>query len=266
MDATHRYAPRTVRSVAHAAALLHEVASAAVPPTLTALARRIGLSKPATYNLMNTLIAEHLVAKDASGRYTIAWSMYELGSAVRPAQTIRDAARPALFRLAAQTRGIALLSVLDRDTVLYIDREESDREFDMVAGVGRRSPLHATASGKVLLAHMAPSGIGRYLRTPLERTTTTTITDPRKLGRELVRTRQEGFGVCWGEQEPLLSSVAVRVPFTNPGLQASLAVAFTTKRLSSLSPSRLAQRLRDAAQSVAREMERLSGVSIFALG
>lgn len=264
METTTRYAPRTVRSVAHAAALLHEIAAAPTPPTLSTLARRVGLSKPATYNLVNTLVAERLAVKDAAGRYSIGWSMYELGAAVRPAQAIRDAARAALFRLAAQTKGIALLSVLDNDSVLYIDREESEHAFDMVANTGRRSPLHATASGKVLLANMAAPGIGRYLSRPLKPTTNATITDPHRLGQEISRTKKEGFGVCWGEQEPLLSSVAVRVPLRDTTLQASLAVALTTQRLSTMSPARLAQRLRDAANRVAAGLDRFSASASFA--
>lgn len=252
------YAPRTVQAVGHATALLREIASASAPPTLSALARKLGLSKPATYNLLNTLIAERLVDKDPSGRYTIAWAMYELGAAVSEAQVVRRAARPALYRLADETGGSVLLSVLDRESVLYIDREELSGDFRMIANTGRRSPLHTNASGKVLLANMSSGGVGTYLSRPLKPKTASTITDPRRLLTELNEAKDEGYGVCWGEHEPLLSSVAVPLATADGVVRGSIAVAVTTERLKKISPSRLVTRMRNAAQEAAAEYARLA--------
>lgn len=258
---TKNYAPRTVQSVGHAAALLREIAAAAAPPTLSLLARKLGLSKPATYNLVNTLIAERLVDKDADGRYSIAWAMYELGAAVSEAQAIRRAARGALHRLAEQTDASVLLSVLDRQSVLYIDREELSDGLRMTANTGRRSPLHTNASGKVLLANMDAVSVRQYLSCPLKPKTSATITDPRRLMNELVKAKDEGYGVCWGEHEPLLSSVAVPLITRDGVVRGSIAVAVTTARLKRISPSRLMARIRSAADEAALEYARLPVVN-----
>jgi Transcriptional regulator len=246
-----------VQSVTHASALLHAIASARTPPNLSTLARRLELSKPATYNLLNTLIAERLVRKDASGRYRLDWGMYELAASVGTAQAIRRASRPSLHRLAEETGGATLLSILENDSVLYLDRGQVEHSFSMIANTGRRSPLHTNASGKVLLASMSPGGIRSYLQRPLKARTTATITEPARLILELDKVKAEGYGTCWGEQEPRLSSVAVPIFIPDRRVCASLALAVPTERFRRLSPSQLAEKLRHAAGDISSEMERV---------
>ena len=60
-DPMSKYAPRTVRSVSHAVELMRMLAAAQGAMTLTLLSRKIGLSKPAVYKLMNSMLAEGVV-------------------------------------------------------------------------------------------------------------------------------------------------------------------------------------------------------------
>lgn len=247
---TSNYEPRTVRSVSHAIQLMRFLADAPGTLTLSFLARKVGLSKPAVYNLLNSLVAEDLVRRDPAGGYRLAWGTYELGSTVAEAQEIARAARNSMQRLAASVPGAALLSVADRDRVLYVDREQDDPAFFTVAGVGHRSPLHATASGKVLLAFLERRDRDRILSMPLAASTTTTVTDRAALEVELIGIRDKGYASCWGEHEPRLSSLAVPVFDKSKRLRASIAVALSTERLRRGSPAAMVDRLRDAAEGI----------------
>jgi DNA-binding IclR family transcriptional regulator len=157
-----------------------------------------------------------------------------------------------MSRLAANYPGAVLLSVPDRHHVLYLDRRQKDPGFRTLAAIGRRSPLHATASGKALLAYATASEQEAVLSGPLPASTTTTIVDRHSLAREIRRVREQGFAMCWGEHEPTLSSVAV--PAIGPAGRpfASFAVVTSTERLRKSSPSRAVDQLRRAADELSR--------------
>jgi DNA-binding IclR family transcriptional regulator len=250
-DPVSKYAPRTVRSVSHAVELMRFLATSLGPLTLSQLSRKIGLSKPAVYKLMNSLLEEHMVHRDLDGGYRLGWATYELSVQVSEARELATAARFAMMDLADTVPGAALLSVENRDRVLYIDREQEDPAFVTTATIGHRSPLHATASGKVLFAGLADRDIARLLAQPLAASTTTTVTEPRTLAVELSRVRNNGYAACWGEHEPRLSSLAVPVKDRNGRVHAALAVAVSSDALRRSSPSRIVTRLQRAALVVA---------------
>jgi DNA-binding IclR family transcriptional regulator len=102
----------------------------------------------------------------------------------------------------------------------------------MRANAGRRGPLHATASGKVLLAHAPASELlDRLLAAPLPPLTTTTITSPAVLRRELAEVRAQGYATCWQEREVGLCSAAVPLRDYTGTVVGSLAVAGPATRL-----------------------------------
>jgi len=249
-DPASRYEPRTVRSVSHAVELLRLLARAQAPLTLSVLSRRIGLSKPAVYNLMNSLVFEGLAQRDPTGGYRLGWTAYELAGRVAEARELAEAARFALMELAGEVPGAALLSVIDHDGVLYVDREQEDPAFVTLATIGHRSPLHATASGKALLAGLPDREVRRVLSGPLSPSTTATITEPRALAADLQRVRAEGYAVCWGEHEPALASLAVPVVGKGGRAGAALAVAVDASMLRRISPARIVARLQKAADAV----------------
>jgi DNA-binding IclR family transcriptional regulator len=72
------------------------------------------------------------------------------------------------------------------DIVLQID---APHLIQAVNWVGHSYPLHATSSGKILLAALDPPRLERVLSGPLERLTPATITDPEVLRREIDRVR-----------------------------------------------------------------------------
>src|ERR1700754_82490 len=150
---------RVVRSVKHAIELLRLLAANGGAVALSDLARKSGLSKTSTFHLLRTLEIEKFVARDEGGRYRLSWGAYEIGSAVTRSVDLTRTARPHLDRLAEETGEATLLGIREGESVLYIDRGQADQSFTMVANVGRRSPLHTNASGKLLLAYSQPTFI-----------------------------------------------------------------------------------------------------------
>jgi len=253
-DSEPAAAPRIVRSVARAATLLKAMAARGRPMGLSDLARSIEISKPATFHLLRTLELEGFVVKGSDATYQLDWGLYELGSAVIRSVDLTRVTRIHLDRLAEETGEAVLLSILDGESVLYLDRGQSSESFTMVANVGRRSPLHTNASGKVLLAHQDQKFVATVLGKPLEANTPATVCNPRELEVQLLDARRDGYATCWQEQELGLCSIAVPIFDYTGRACAAMAIAGPAERVTRQSVPGLVQRLQDEARQISSKL------------
>ncbi|HLK45923.1 MAG TPA: IclR family transcriptional regulator C-terminal domain-containing protein, partial [Acidimicrobiales bacterium] len=112
--------------------------------------------------------------------------------------------------------------------------------------VGRPSVLHATATGKVLLAFggaRVPEALVAY--------TERTITDPAELERELERVRASGIAQAAGEREPDLAALAAPVLGRGGVLAAILGLQGPAVRVR---VAALREPLRRAAEELTRSL------------
>jgi DNA-binding IclR family transcriptional regulator len=89
---------------------------------------------------------------------------------------------------------------------------------------GRTVPLHATSTGKVLLAFGDPSGVTRPTGRRLERFTDTTLTTVAALEEQLAQVRIRGFATCRGEFEASAWGVSAPVVDDAGRLAAVLSI------------------------------------------
>jgi len=200
-----------IQSVDRAVDLLLAVAAASpAAATAPALARACGLNRATAWRLLKTLQGRGLVAVDEStGRYSIGLTAMELGSAAGPDALIA-AARPVLERICEQTGETASLAVPGMGGLTYVD-EVTPTAVLTASWLGRSVPLHATSTGKALLAFLPAEQVRRVLAGALPQFTDTTITEPDALAAELAATRARGYGVCAGELESSLYGVSAPV-------------------------------------------------------
>ena len=243
---------RRVRAVEHAIDVLGCMARVGRPIGVSDIARRVGLSKATVHNLLVTLESRRFVMQDPhSALYRLSWALYELGSGVVRDVELSRVARPFLDQLAAKTGESVLLGILDGDSVLYLDRGEPQGGLRMVASAGLRGPLHATASGKVLLAFGGDSAVlERVLAVPLERMTPATVIQPAALRRQLGQVRSRGYATCWQEREIGFSSVALPLRDYTGQVAGSLALAGLASRLTPRSLRLYLSQLRHTAYDI----------------
>lgn len=244
--------PRRVQAVDRALDVLDCMGAAGRPLGVSDIARRTGHSKATVHHVLATLLSRRYVMQDPyTSLYRLGWALYELGSSVVRDVEFTRAARPFLDRLAAETGESILLGILEDDAVLYLDRGESPSGLRMIANAGRRGALHATASGKVLLAFSSDAQlVERVLGQPLPRLTRSTITDPTALRKQLASVRTRGYAVCREEREIGLSSVAVPLRNYTGLVVGSLALAAPSSRLTRTSLQGYLGSLRAAAHEI----------------
>lgn len=246
-----RQGPRRIQAVDHAVDVLECLARHGAPVGVSDLTRQLKLSKATVHHMLGTLEARGLVMREpGQPLYRLGWRLYELGSAVVRSVDVARIARPFLDELAQTTGESVLLGILDGDSVLYLDRGDAPHGFHMVAAAGRRSPLHATASGKLLLAFADTDVVERYLERELESYTADTVTDPATLRDQLSGIRACGYATCWQERELGLCSVAVGVRNHTFETVASLTLAAPVGRLTPDNIQSHVGALRPAAQQI----------------
>ena len=207
MARTGQPATRQVAAVQRAIAILDELADARSELGTNEIARRTGINVSTISRILATLVSGGLVEHvAATGRYRLGVGVIRLASAAGERLDIRSLAHPHLAEIASRTQETATLSIPGGREAITLDYVQSPLSVRSVAEVGRASAAHATAVGKVYLAHggIVPDG-------PLAAFTERTIVDHDVLQTEVARVRERGWGQALGEREEDLNAVAVPV-------------------------------------------------------
>jgi len=206
----HRGTAR-IQSVDRAIDLLLAMADASPAGAgVPALARACGLNRATAWRLLKTLQARGMVSVDeATGLYSLGLTAVGLATAAAPYALIA-AAHPVLEGACRQTGETASLAIPGIGGLTYVD-EVTPTAVLTASWLGRSVPLHATSTGKALLAFLPPEQARRVLAEDLPAFTNTTITTPAELAAELTATRTRGYGTCVGELESALYGVSAPV-------------------------------------------------------
>ena len=211
-----------VQAVDRAARLLAAVTSASPQgDTLANLAVAVGLNRATAWRLLNTLEANGLVDRDpVANRYHLGFAVLRMAASAGYGGLARRT-HPLLERVCAEVGESTSLAVAGRRGVVYVD-EVAPPSVLTVNWVSREVPLHATSTGKALLAWLPESEARTLLELPLPRFTDATVTDPDRLLAELASTRDQGYARCAGELEPTLNGVSAPVRDTAGGRTAAV--------------------------------------------
>ena len=200
-----------VQSVERAVALLEAVADgSAEGEPVAVLAARCGLNRATAWRLLGTLEAHGLVDRDpATQRYSVGFAVSRLAASAGVDGLVRRA-HPVLVRLSERTGETADLAVARPLGLTYVD-EVAPPSVLAANWLGRQVPLHATSSGKALLAWLPDTEVAALLEHRLPRYTDATLTSLKALRADLEQTRRRGYGSCVGELEPTLNGVSAPV-------------------------------------------------------
>jgi IclR family acetate operon transcriptional repressor len=215
------------------------------------LGRGLGVHKATASRLAATLAAGGLIERDpASDRYRLGFGLLRLVGAAMASIDLVRTAHPVLEELAERTHETVNIGVRSGDGVVYVDQVSSAHLVASTNWVGRRTPLHCSSSGKVLLAHMPEAERQQALARPLEALTARTVTDPARLRRQLEEVRVRGYATIREELEEGLNAVAAPVRQSDGAVVAALSVSGPSFRVRPIDLPRLGRLTVDAAGAV----------------
>jgi len=245
---TGQPATRQVAAVQRAIAILGVLADARGELGTNEIARRTGINVSTISRILATLVRGGLVEHVAvTGRYRLGVGVIRLANAAGERLDVRSLARPHLEDIAAQVQETATLSVPGGHEAITLDYVQSPLSVRSVAEVGRASAAHATAVGKVFLAHGGTVPAGQ-----LHAYTERTIVDHDALRAEVAGVGERGWGQALGEREEDLNAVAVPVLDPAGKLAAILGIQGPAVRFSP-------RVMRSAVELLMERAERISG-------
>ncbi|MFE6888412.1 IclR family transcriptional regulator [Streptomyces sp. NPDC057694] len=246
-------ASKPANSVAKALHVLHAVARADGPHRLGDIAERSGVPKATAHRVLATLVEEGYVAADGEGRYGCGVQLRSLA-----AQVLSDDAVgiDAVLRALQQRLGQAVhLAVLSGDHATYTHKVDPGHAYRIATDVGTPLPLHATAAGKALLAHLPGREAADILdRTGLPARTPRTHTDRAALVEELAAIRAAGYAVDYEEADDSICSLAAPVLDADGTAVGAVSVSSLTFLVTEVQLAEFAPAVRQAAQDVSRRL------------
>src|SRR5262252_1288367 len=182
--------------------------------SVTELAERVKLHKSTAHRLLSILERHRIVERDSeTGRYRLGLRLFELGTIAMDRFNIRDRARPYLESL--------LEEVI-----------EPARSVRMASRIGHRKPVHCTAVGKVILAHLSEAEQDSILQIHgLPRLTPKTITTASELKGEFKPIRERGYALDNEETEQGLRCIGAAVLDHSGRPVAAISVSAPSFRL-----------------------------------
>ncbi|MBT2548825.1 IclR family transcriptional regulator [Arthrobacter sp. ISL-65] len=220
--------------------------------TVGAVAHELEVHKSTASRLLAVLELQGLVTQSSwRGTYSLGFGLVRLAGAVTAQSSFPRAAQQACEELSRSLPETLNVSILDDLAAVNIAQATGNAAlYQAHEHVGHRTPLHATSSGKVLLAFADEKTRRAYGRMELERFTDRTITEHSALNEELERVRRCGWAYSHQEWEDRINAVAV--PVRNPAGQVLAAMTATgpEHRLPYEVFADIAARLRPAADQL----------------
>ena len=162
--------------------------------------RKLALTQSNVSRLLNTMVSIGYVVRDEStGYYRLGPEIVSLGSIALNNYEIRKQAMPELYELEKRSGLDSNLAVIEGDSIFYLAHVDSYDSPRMYTFVGHRNPLHCTAIGKVLLAHLPLTEARAHLNKPLHAYTENTITEPEQIEKHLEAIKKQGYAMEWEE-------------------------------------------------------------------
>jgi DNA-binding IclR family transcriptional regulator len=252
---TDAHSPPRIRSVIKAVNLLTWLTCEPEPRTAKEAAVACGLPLPTAYHLLDTLVAEGMLSKDARRCYHSGPRLGLIVDAYSRRSAQPEHLTAPLRRLAETTGETTYLSGFRDGDVTVLASVEGNQAV-RVSGlhVGFRGFAHARASGKVLLALAPPDLLERYLETaPRESRTPNTIVETEALRAELREIAAVGYAFDRDEWVEGVSGVSAPVIEHDVAI-AAYTVSAPTERFDARRHELVAAVLEAARAAVKREL------------
>ncbi|GAA3837577.1 IclR family transcriptional regulator [Streptomyces coacervatus] len=207
------------------------------------VAAEIDVHKSTAFRLLGALESRGLVEQAGErGKYRLGFGIVRLAGAVTGRIDITQQGRPVCERLAEEIGETVNIAVLQEHYAINLYQVRGPGAVTAHNWVGQLTPLHATSSGKVLLAYLPAKERATLLaEAGLKKVTPHTITSKAKLEKNLAEAREAGY--AWTREELEIGLHAMAAPVLDRDGEVIAAVTasgpsyrFTQERMRELAP------------------------------
>jgi DNA-binding IclR family transcriptional regulator len=220
------------------------------------LAAELDVHKATAFRLLGALESHGLVEQaEDRGKYRLGFGLVPLAGAVSSRLDVTKQARPIAERLANEVGETVNVAVLREHYAVNVDQALGPASVSAQNWVGQLTPLHATSSGKVLLAQVASDQLTRLIKVAgLASYTSDTITTRERLEKELHGVVENGYATAVGEYEVGLNAIAVPILGPEGGVVAAMSASGPSYRFTTERMEQLVHTMKDAGLQISRRM------------
>lgn len=217
------------------------------------LADRVGMSRQSLHRLLQQLHENGIVVKVPNrDRFAIGARFSKIAFAAICSANQGPPLRAIIQQAVAGIRETINLGVIAGREYVYVERVECDRYPRIYLETGTRMQPHVTSGGKAMLANLPLKARDIVVETlELKRYTPHTITDKKKLQKELDLIKERGFAIAWQEFSEGIIGVGVPILGHDGTAMASLALHAPIQRISKDDAPKYAAKLQKAAKRLA---------------
>ena len=220
------------------------------------VAAELAVHKSTAFRLLETLEDRGMVEQATDrGKYRLGFGVVRLAGAVSARLDVVSQGRPACERLAVEVGETVNLAVLREHYAVNVDQVRGQATVTTHNWVGQLTPLHATSSGKVLLAALPAAERAAVVgASGLPAFTPATLSSAPALDEQLAVVRRRGYAVTVEEYEVGLNAVAAPITGADGQVLAAISASgpayrFTEERLYEIAPAVIA-----AAAEISRRL------------
>jgi DNA-binding IclR family transcriptional regulator len=231
-----------VQSVDRAVSVL-EILAQRGEAGVSEVAAEIDVHKSTAFRLLGALEARGLVEQAADrGKYRLGFGIVRLAGAVTGRLDITQQGREVCERLSEEIGETVNIAVLQEHYAVNLYQVRGPGAVGTHNWVGQLTPVHATSSGKILLAHLPAKQRDEVLAASgLQKLTPHTLTARKRLEKDLTEARERGYAVTLEELEIGLHAMAAPVRSHHGEVIAAISASgpayrFTEERMHELAP------------------------------
>ena len=223
--AGHGDDPYFVTALARGLAVLLSLSGKKRRMSIAQVSHSTGIPRAAARRSLHTLARLGFVAEDDARHFYLCPRVLSFSHGYLSASPIVVLAQPILDHMGESLREACSLATLDGDEIVYLARSTSSRIMSPNLNVGRRLPAYCTSIGHVMLAHLLPRELDRYLaRTRFHPFTAHSPNWVERMLPILAAVRDSGFAFASQLMEPRLCTLAVPVRDTTGTCVAGINV------------------------------------------
>src|SRR4051812_4035381 len=248
--------PKNIQSIERAAAILRLLSGRTRRLGVVDLAGELGLPKGTVHGILRTLQLVGFVEQDEeSGKYQLGAALLLMGSSYLDGNELRTRALNWADSLAARSNESVRIGTLHSGRALVVHHVFRPDNSRQALEVGALLPGHASALGKVLLAHN-PYATDELIAEGLDGFTPRTVTDAGALRTELDDVRARGWASDVEELVEGEVSLAAPIQDRRGATVGAIGISGPIERLAEGGSPRsdLISYVREAARSVSRDL------------
>ncbi|MBL3700780.1 IclR family transcriptional regulator [Leucobacter luti] len=237
--------------------VLEALASSSTGLGVSDLAAALSMDKGNAHRLLRVLMQRGYVQQsELTKRYRPSAKLVSVAGSVLRRLDLRAASEDACDELLEQTGESVHVSQMTTGGPVYVLQRKAPFRVSVDTEVGARPPMHATATGKAVLAYVPEADRESWLTLPLERFTIRTITSMDELNRDLTTVAAQGYALDDEEYNPGVRCIAAPVFGIDGTVVGCIGVSSPIHRMGLERIPVAAEQLLAAARSVT---ERLGG-------